>query len=68
MKIYFKNREELVQYVSDRLQSLRQGSVLTMTIIPGQFEDFSARIVTEELSVDTVEKKEPTTSLPPTNI
>ncbi len=53
MKVYFKDKAELVQYVDARLSTLEKGSVLTMTIIPGQFADFSASIVTGTSSAST---------------
>jgi len=58
MKVYFKDKAECVQYVTEHLNSLGKGSVLTMTIIPGQLGDFSASIATDTLSVNTAEKKE----------
>lgn len=68
MKIYFKDKAELVQYVDGRLPSLEKGSVLTMTIIPGQFADYSVSIVTGTLSANTVETKEQNSSEPLTSI
>lgn len=56
---YFKSKKTLVQFVEETLQNLKQGSQLTMTIIPGQFEDFSARIVITGSSGDTGENSEP---------
>ena len=58
MKVYFKNKEELVAYVDDKLTSLGTGSVLTMTIVPGQFADFSASIAIDTWSANTAETKE----------
>ena len=68
MRRYFSSREEFVLYVNAALQDLKPGSVSTMTIIPGQFEDFSVRIVTEELLADTDKTKEQSSSEVPMSI
>lgn len=58
MRVYFKNKEELVQYVTDLLPRLKRNSASTMTIIPGQFADFSVSLVIDLSSEDTAETKE----------
>lgn len=64
---YFKNKEALVQFVEDTIQSLNKNSVLTMTIVPGQFGDYSARTVIDELLADTASKVAQSSSKQPTN-
>ena len=64
---YLKNKEVLAHFVADRVRHLKPGSALTMTIIQGQFEDYSVSSAIDGLSVDTVETKEQTSSKQPTN-
>jgi hypothetical protein len=64
---YFKDKEMLAAFVNDQLASLSKGSALTMTIIPGQFGDYSVRTVTDVLSEDIGETLEHSFLRPPTN-
>lgn len=52
---YFKTRTKTVQYVDDTIQSLNNGSVLTMTIIRDMYGDYSVLTATGELSGATAE-------------
>ena len=65
---YCKNKEELARFVNETAATLSKGSALTMTIVPGQFGDFSVRIVTDVLSEDIGETLEHSFLKPPTNI
>jgi hypothetical protein len=51
---YFKNKEDVVRFVDDLLNTFTDGSPLTMTIKPSASEGFSVSIVTE-LSLDDLE-------------
>lgn len=47
MKVSFKNKTELVQYVSDRLDRLKQDYASTMIIEPGSSADSYVLTVTD---------------------
>lgn len=64
---FFKDKDMLVLSVKETINSLRPGSVLTMTIARWPSGGYSARTATEELSEGT-EKKTPTSSSQPMNI
>lgn len=64
---YFKNKTLLVLSVVEAINLLKQGSALTMTIIPGVFGDYSVRTVIDGSSVDIDATKELNTSSQPTN-
>ncbi len=68
MKVSFKDKAELVQYVNDRLERLKPDYQLTMIIDPGKSAESYVLIVTEELWEDIVKMSAPTSSLPHTNI
>jgi len=67
MKTYCKDKAELVQFVEDLLETSKLNSALTMTIVPGQFGDYSVRIAIVESSEDIASKAEQASSEPPTN-
>lgn len=69
MTVYLKDRDIAVQYVDDLLTSLKPGCALTMTIVPGQFADFSAITVITGLLED-IEKtpSKPSTIILPLSI
>jgi len=67
MKTYCKDKAELVQFVDDLLETSKLSSVLTMTIIPGQFGDYSVLTVIGESLVVTDLKAELSSFDPPTN-
>lgn len=68
IKISYKNKPELVQYVNDRLARLKPDYRLTMIIDQGLSEDSYVLTVTEELWEDIVRKSVQSSSEQPTNI
>lgn len=54
MKLFYTSRKDVVQFVENRLHTLRPSSVLTMTIIRDMSGGFSVVTATGELSADTV--------------
>lgn len=63
MRISYKNKTELAQYVSARLDRLRHDSVLTMIIAPGISEGSYVLTVTDMSLEDTAKVKDQTASV-----
>jgi len=52
MRNYYYDKNDVAEFVRDRLTGSVPGSVLTMTITPGQSAGFYVHIVTDESSED----------------
>ncbi len=61
---FLKNKDILVQSVEDTIESLKPGSVLTMTIARWPSGGYSVRTAIEELLVGTEEKQQSSSSQP----
>jgi hypothetical protein len=54
MRVFLKNKADVVQFVAEELERLSTDSALTMTISPGSSGGYSVNTVTDASSEDIV--------------